>query len=166
MKGQYQGATEIILLHEGGTGKRAWKLYGTDILVDGKSYGFTRFSKTEIEERLEKLKEGMQIEFETEERGDFVNVKKKTEINVLAQPSAGYKPSNPTALSKPVVKKPTVPFMSDKDVFALMDKCIEAIDKSLAKQEITVQSLAETTTMINSVFIACREERKTQRRWE
>jgi hypothetical protein len=176
MKGIYHGAQEIVLLKEGGEGKKAWKLYGADIIVDGESYGISAIknsadaAKKELQDKLDKLKPGMLIEFETEERGNYVNVKQKTEIKILAESSANYtppaKPAQPAATPQAQAKKPTIPFMKDEEIFTLMDSCIKAVNKSLADQQIVVQSLEETTTMINSVFIACREERKGARRWE
>ena len=166
MKGKIQEISEVKLLKEGQNKKgRAWTLYGTNLKVGGAMFGMTSFSKKELEEKLRNLSVGQTVEFETEESGDFTNVKKDAEIKVLAQASESDK-ATPVYSSKPSEKKPTVPFMSDEDVFALMDKCIEAVDKSMTKHEMKVESIAEITTMINSAFIACREERKTQRRWE
>lgn len=169
MQGKYDGAQDITLLKEGGVGKKAWKLWGTDLIVDGQSYGLTGFSKQEIQDKLDKLKPGMLIAFETEERGNFTNVKPKTEITIVATASANYMPlakPAPPAMPKPKKLQPTIPFMKDEDIFKLMDDCIKAVHKSLKDQDIAFASLDETTTMINSVFMACREERKAERRWE
>jgi len=170
MKGIYQGAKEITLLKEGTNKKgQAWFLYGTNLEVSGETFGLAAFSKSELEEKIKKLKPGMQIEFETTEKGGYKNVQQDTEIKIVAEAIANYappaKPMQPIAVQAQV-KKPTIAFMTDDEVFKLMDSCIKAVNDSLSKQNIVVQSLEETTTMINSVFIACREERKGARRWE
>ena len=171
MKGQLEAMTELTLLKEGtvksGKNKgRPWKLYGTTLTVNGADYGLTGFSSKELEEKLSVLEINDEIQFETEERDGYVNIKQDTEIQVLGRPVPGEAAPAKEAPKKPALKKPTIPFMKDEEVFALMDKCIDHIHEKLAKGKIAVQSLDETTTMINSLFIACREERKGERRWE
>lgn len=163
MKGKIEAIGPIENVSSGSGKKGPWILWSAKVNVDGNEYGYSDFEKKDLEAKCAKLKVGSTVEFETEEnKGGFTNVKRKTEIKVLEE---GKGAAGPAPAGTATKKKPSVPFMEDKEVFALMDKCIEAVNDSLSKQKIAVQSLDETTTMINSVFIACREERKGARRW-
>jgi len=60
-----------------------WKLWGSQITIEGEQYGITAFSKTQLEEKLNKLSLRDKVSFEYETNGKFKNIDKDAEIEVL-----------------------------------------------------------------------------------
>ncbi len=98
MKGKLENIGEIAEVSSGSGKRGPWTLYSAKLTVDGDDYGYSDFDKKVLEEKVSKLKQGSTVEFETEERGEYTNVKPKTEVKVLEE---GTGQAGPTPAGKP-----------------------------------------------------------------
>jgi len=145
MKGKLESISEIKQLQSGSGKKGHWTLWGCNITVDGKEYGVTDFKKEDLEKKTAKLKTGSVLEFETEQRGDYTNVKQKTEIKVLEEGTgqAGPAPA-PT---------PDKPKMTDKEIERIWGETEDAVRGHLKERRVVVEGFDQIGPSVNTIYI-------------
>lgn len=91
------------------TGK-PWTLWGSDLIVNGVTYGLTNFSESKLKEELGKLAAGDELTFESEQKGEYQNVKDKGVIGINSHHNP-LPESTPTPKERPL--EPTAPVIED-----------------------------------------------------
>lgn len=142
MKGKLEKISEIKELKSGSGKKGAWTLWGCTLIVDGNNYGLTDFKKEELEKKTAELKTGSVIEFQTEQRGEYTNVKQETEIKVLEE---GKGQAGPT---------PDVPKMTDEELQNMWKATMEFVTGQLKDKKIAVEGFDQIGPSINTIYMA------------
>ncbi len=142
MKGKLEYIGEIKELSSGSGKNGPWKLWGTKLTVNGSDYGYSGFKKKELEEKVAKLKQGSTVEFETEERGEYTNVKKDTEVKVLEE---GDGPAGPA---------PPAPKLTDEEIEKLWKETADFVTGYWKEKKIAVESVEMIGPSINTIYMA------------
>ena len=140
MKGKIERIGEVKQLSTGFSKNKAWTLWGTKLTVDGKDYGYSDFKKEKLEENVSKLKQGSIVEFETEESGEYTNVKRNTTVKVLEEGTGKAGPEPPV----PEKDKPT-----DKEIEQIWKESKDFVLKEL--EGVVTQSFADVGPSVNTI---------------
>ncbi len=151
MKGKIERIGQIIELKRGQNKKgQEWILYGTHIQVDGKEYGLTGFSKTQLEEKIALISAGDIVEFETEEKDGYLNIKQDSAIKVVQEGAKSEEKIQQTQ-----TLQPTMPMTRDE----VVEETNRLTEKLLKKKEIDPVILVPAKIEIfKEIMIDCREE--------
>lgn len=103
MKGILNEVSEIKELSKGTNKKgKPWTLFGVNLKVDDSIVSLTDFSSSILKQKIKDLNAGYLIEFEVEEKGNFLNV--LNEIKVLSKETqATLLQSENVERNKPIV---------------------------------------------------------------
>ena len=148
MKGKIDHITEIKELSSGTRAGKTWKLWGATLTVDGNDYGYSDFEKKALEEKVAKLKIGSMIEFETEERGQYTNVKPKTEVKVLQEGTGRAGPA------------PPAPKITAEETNKVWAESADSVLDYFKKKKIKVDDAASITSSINTLFMDKMKEKR------
>jgi len=140
-KGKLEQIGEITELASGKGINIAWTLFGSKIIVDGEEYGYSNFKKEVLKGKLEKIKIGSIVEFETEERGEYTNVKSGTDIKVIEEGKG-------TAGPAPPGKK-----LTDNEIENTWKECADFVIKYWNDKKIKIDSVDMIGPSINTLFM-------------
>lgn len=93
-------------LKQGRGKKGAWTLWGSGLLVDGQRYGLADFDKTNLENRIKFLALRDKIEFEVEQKRNYLNVRDGSVMTVLSHANAPIQKA--PAIPQPVLAQKTL----------------------------------------------------------
>ncbi len=140
MKGKIESIGPVENVASGTRNNKAWILWSTKLTVDGNDYGYSDFEKKDLEAKLAKLKIGSTVEFETEEKDGYTNVKRKTEVKVLEEGNGAAGPAAAPA-------KPT-----DHDIEQIWKKSKDFVLKEL--EGVATNSFADAGPSVNTIVQA------------
>ena len=138
MKGILERFGFVASKSKGVKNKKPWTMWGTNLIVDGKEYGYTGFDKKEMEAKVSKLKVGNIVEFETQVNGKYTNVKPETEVKVLGQGKPGA--------NMPKSNRETV---TDKDIEQMWKDSKDFVLKEV--ELVATNSFADVGPSINTI---------------
>ena len=144
MKGILEEIKEVKQMSEGVNKKgERWVLWGTKLRIDGRLFGLADFSRSQLEEKLKSLKEGQTLEFVTEKKGEYENIKKDSPIRILEEAKASAR------------------FIEQVDIEQVWKDSADCVVDYLTKKKITVESFGEVSSSVNTIFMdKMREKRR------
>lgn len=145
MKGKLENIGEINAVSSGSGKKGPWTLWSTKLTVDGNDYGYSDFDKKVLEDKVSKLKQGSIVEFETEERGEYTNVKKNTDIKVLEEGTGQAGPAAPIQ---------AVPKLTDEEIEKLWKDTADFVNDYWKQRKIVVDTVDLIGPSINTIYMA------------
>ncbi len=151
MKGKLEHIGDIKELTSGKGTRGSWILWGVKVTVGGEDYGYTGFDKKVMEEKLGKIKLGSIVEFETEEKGDYTNVKDGSDIKVLEEGTGKAGPEPP---------KPKGPKITHKETENTWKECADFVIGYWKDKKIKVDSVDMVGPSINTLFMDKMKEKR------
>ena len=151
MKGKIENVAAIENVASGGSGNKAWILWSAKLTVDGNEYGYSDFIKADLEAKCAKLKIGSTVEFETEEKDGYENVKRKTEVTVLEEGTGAAGPAAPL----PPAKK-----ITDKEIEKVWKESADFVTGYWKEKKIVVEGVEHISPSINTVFMDKMKEKR------
>ena len=148
MKGKIENIGELKELSSGTGNKGAWTLWGAIITVDGSVFGYSDFNKDVLKGKLEKLKIGSVVEFETEKRGEYINVKPQTGVKVLEEGKGTAGPASPA------------PKLTDAEIEKTWKESADFINKYWKEKKIVIDTVEMIGPSINTVFMDKMKEKR------
>ena len=148
MKGKIENIGELKELSSGAGKNGSWVLWGAKITVDGNDFGYSDFNQEVLKGKLEKLKIGSIIEFETEKRGEYTNVKPQTGVKVLEEGTGTAGPA------------PPAPKLTDAEIEKTWKESADFVNNYWKEKKIVIDTVEMIGPSINTIFMDKMKEKR------